>query len=307
MAGSVARGAGFGLLLAALGTVVLTPDAMFMRLSEMSGFQMTAWRGFLMGGVMLLAWAMTSRDRAGDIRQIPTRAGLLIVVCQFFNSMLFCLGIAAAPAAIVLIGIAAVPVFSALLSWVILREATHPLTWIAIVAVLFGIFIAITGKGAQFDVTAVIGVAFGLGGALVLAILTLIWRALFAATVNHELADAEGMHPERVNIIFMLLMAAVIAISMKIVGVLLITAMLIIPTAAARRFSSGPEQMALLAAGIGAAAVIAGLFGSLEWDTPAGHSIVVAALLLFILSIVPLFSSRRQNRPVEEARRGNQP
>jgi zinc transport system permease protein len=78
------------------------------------------------------------------------------------------------------------------------------------------------------------------------------------------------MNPERVNIIFMLLMAAVIAISMKIVGVLLITAMLIIPAATARRFSSGPEQMALLAAVIGAASVIGGLFGSLEWDTPAG-------------------------------------
>ena len=177
MAGSVARGAGFGLLLAALGTVVLTPDAMFMRLSEMSGFQMTAWRGFLMGGVMLLAWAMTSCDRAGDIRQIPTRAGGIIVVCQFFNSMLFCLGIAAAPAAIVLIGIAAVPVFSALLSWLILREATHPLTWLAIVAVTVGIFIAVTGKGAQFDRDAVIGVDFWLGVALVLALNFTVLRA----------------------------------------------------------------------------------------------------------------------------------
>ncbi|MEL7280407.1 MAG: DMT family transporter [Pseudomonadota bacterium] len=177
MADRLKRGPAFGLVLAMLGTVTLTPDAMFMRLSDMSGFQMAAWRGFLMGGVMLLAWAMTSRNRAGDIRQIPTRAGLLIVVCQFFNSMLFCLGIAAAPAAIVLIGIAAVPVFSALLSWVILREATHPLTWIAIVAVLFGIFIAITGKGAQFDVTSVIGVAFGLGVALVLALNFTVLRA----------------------------------------------------------------------------------------------------------------------------------
>lgn len=127
-----------------------------------------------------------------------------------------------------------------------------------------------------------------IGGAAVLGVLALIWRPLFAATVNQEIADAEGTRPERANFVFMLLMAAVIAISMKIVGVLLITAMLIIPAAAARRFSTGPEQMAVLAAAIGAACVIAGLFGSLEWDTPSGPSIVVAALVFFVVSVSPI-------------------
>jgi zinc transport system permease protein len=75
---------------------------------------------------------------------------------------------------------------------------------------------------------------------------------------------------------------------MKIVGVLLITAMLIIPAATSRRFATGPEQMAVLAAIMGAIAVVAGLFGSLEWDTPSGPSIVVAALALFVLSLTPL-------------------
>ena len=126
-----------------------------------------------------------------------------------------------------------------------------------------------------------------MGGALVLIVLAMIWRSLFAATVNIELAEAEGMKPERANVIFMLLMAAVIAISMKIVGVLLITALLIIPAAAARRFAAGPEQMAILSGLIGVAAVVSGLFGSLEWDTPAGPSIVVGALALFVISILP--------------------
>lgn len=126
------------------------------------------------------------------------------------------------------------------------------------------------------------------GGAVVLAVLAVVWRPLFAATVNRELAEAEGMHPDRANVIFMLLMAGVIAISMKIVGVLLITALLIIPAATARRFATGPEQMAILAAVIGAAGVIAGLFGSLEWDTPSGPSIVVAALVFFLMSLLPL-------------------
>ena len=150
------------------------------------------------------------------------------------------------------------------------------------------------------------------GGAIVLAVLAAIWRPLFAGTVNRELAQAEGMNPERADIVFMLLMAAVIAISMKIVGVLLITAMLIIPAATARRLSSGPEQMALLAAGVGAASVVGGLFGSLEWDTPAGPSIVVAALMLFVLSLVPLQLLRGgTSQPTEDGpappAKGNRP
>ncbi len=158
------------------------------------------------------------------------------------------------------------------------------MTWIRVdlMGFLFGDILAVTPS----DI-----VVIWAGGALVLLILVLIWRSLFAATVNIELAQAEGMQPERANVIFMLLMAAVIAISMKIVGVLLITALLIIPAAAARRFASGPEQMAILAALIGVVGVLLGLFGSLEWDTPAGPSIVVAALGLFIISmiLIPFF------------------
>ena len=126
------------------------------------------------------------------------------------------------------------------------------------------------------------------GGVAVLAALFLTWHALFAATVNSELAEAEGLQPRRSNFVFVLLMATVIAISMKIVGVLLITALLIIPAATARRFAGGPEQMAVLAVLIGVAAVVGGLYGSLAWDTPSGPSIVVAAMLLFLLSLSPL-------------------
>lgn len=162
------------------------------------------------------------------------------------------------------------------------------MTWVRfdLMGLLFGDILAVS----RSDLATI-----WLGGAVVLAILAAIWRPLFAATVNRELAEAEGMNPARANIIFMLLMAAVIAIAMKIVGVLLITAMLIIPAATARRFASGPEQMAILAAVIGAASVVAGLFGSLQWDTPSGPSIVVAALLFFLMSLVPI--GRRLTRP----------
>jgi zinc transport system permease protein len=130
-------------------------------------------------------------------------------------------------------------------------------------------------------------VAIYAGGALVLAVLASIWTPLFAATISRELAEAEGLKPDRANLVFMILLATVIAISMKIVGVLLITAMLIIPAATARRLAGGPEQMAVIAALVGVVAVVAGLFGSLEWDTPSGPSIVVAALALFLLSLSP--------------------
>ncbi|MCY1708835.1 metal ABC transporter permease [Pannonibacter sp. SL95] len=132
-----------------------------------------------------------------------------------------------------------------------------------------------------------IGLIYG-GGAAVLGVLAMIWQPLFAATVSADLAEAEGLKPARANLIFMVLMATVIAIAMKIVGVLLITALLIIPAATARRLATGPEQMAVLAAIAGAVAVLAGLFGSLEFDTPSGPSIVVAAMLLFGVSLTPV-------------------
>ena len=84
-----------------------------------------------------------------------------------------------------------------------------------------------------------------IGGALILLVLKLIWKPLFASTVNYELAEAEGMNPGRVNAIFTILMAAIIAISIKMVGLLLITGMLIIPAAMARNLSNNPVQMVI--------------------------------------------------------------
>ena len=127
-----------------------------------------------------------------------------------------------------------------------------------------------------------------IGGAVIIAAMGLIWRRLFAATVNYDLSVAEGIKPQFVNAVFMVIVAAVIAASMKLVGVLLITALLIIPAATARRFASSPEQMALLASLIGVISVALGLNGSLAWDTPAGPSIVVAAMGCFALSLIKL-------------------
>ena len=74
------------------------------------------------------------------------------------------------------------------------------------------------------------------------------------------------------------------AVTVRIIGVLLITALLVIPAATARRFATSPESMAIFAALIGAIAVVAGLAASLQWDTAAGPSIVAATLIMFLLS-----------------------
>jgi zinc transport system permease protein len=155
------------------------------------------------------------------------------------------------------------------------------MTWVRIdlLSYLFGDLLAVS----RLDIALIWG-----GGAAVLAILAAVWRPLLAATVSEELAAAEGLHPERARLVFMLLMAGVIAIAMKIVGILLITSLLVIPAAAARRFAGGPEAMAVLAALTGALAVALGLTASLQWDTPSGPSVVVAALALFLLSLASL-------------------
>src|SRR5690554_453985 len=120
---------------------------------------------------------------------------------------------------------------------------------------------------------------------VVLGALIALWRKLIAITVHEDLALIDGIPVTAVRTLLMLLMAAVIAISMKIVGVLLITALLIIPAATARRLSRSPEQMALLAMLTGAMSVTAGLAASWFWDWPTGPAIVIAATAAFLLSL----------------------
>ena len=130
-----------------------------------------------------------------------------------------------------------------------------------------------------------------IGGAIILVVLKLIWKSLFASTVNYELAEAEGLNPDRAKAIFTILMAAVIAISIKMVGLLLITGMLIIPAAMARNISTSPQQMVFYSVIGGLLSVVLGLFTSLEFNSSSGPSIIAAALFLFILSLLKIKQS----------------
>jgi zinc transport system permease protein len=120
----------------------------------------------------------------------------------------------------------------------------------------------------------------------VIALLLWLWKPLINITVHEELASVEGVKTSVVRTALMLITALVIAIAMKIVGVLLITALLIIPAATARRVSSTPEQMAVMASLIAMLTVMMGLAMSYYSDTQAGPSVVVCAALLFTLSLV---------------------
>ena len=119
------------------------------------------------------------------------------------------------------------------------------------------------------------------------------WNGFLAITVHEELAEVEGVPVGRLHCLMVMMIALLIAVSMKIVGVLLITSLLIIPPAAARRIAQTPEQMALGASVIGCLSVGGGLLMSWEWDTPAGPSIVVSACAIFVLlTLVPALRRR---------------
>ncbi|MFZ1467950.1 MAG: iron chelate uptake ABC transporter family permease subunit [Paracoccaceae bacterium] len=122
------------------------------------------------------------------------------------------------------------------------------------------------------------------GAALVAALMVWRWQALLTTTLNEDLAHSTGINPARERLILTLALAVVVAVALKVVGALLIAAMLIIPAAAARGLARSPEAMAVGAVAVGALSALAGLVLSLWQDTPAGPSIIVAAALLFALS-----------------------
>lgn len=124
------------------------------------------------------------------------------------------------------------------------------------------------------------------GVATVLGLLLWQWNALLAITVNAELAQVEGVAVYRGRLLLMLITALTIALAIKFVGALLITSLLIIPAAAARRYARTPEAMAVIATLVGALSVNSGLLLSWYYDTPVGPSIVLMATLLFTLSLL---------------------
>ena len=154
-------------------------------------------------------------------------------------------------------------------------------------------------------------VLIGLGGLFGLAMLAMIWRPLVAATLHEGMAAAEGAKPLRNQVLYMALVAAVVAVGMQVVGALLVVALMIVPAAAARTLARTPEQMALVAVLIAVLSSVLGLYGSLWLDTPTGPTIVAVAAFLFLACLVfdggvqQLSRSRGVRRGVARAPEGD--
>jgi drug/metabolite transporter (DMT)-like permease len=164
----------YGLMIAFAGALVLTPDTLFMRLSGLDAAAMLAWRGLLMGTTLILFWLVIAGPKAlGELRSLATRAGVIVVACQVMNAVLFNAGIAVAPVALVLLGLATVPVFSAIAAYLIGGERLTLATMFTIVLVMAGIALAVLGhdqQGITLDGRAVFGALAGLSVAVAFAV-----------------------------------------------------------------------------------------------------------------------------------------
>lgn len=149
-------------------------------------------------------------------------------------------------------------------------------TRIDLMAYLFGDILSVT----RMDLILMWATSLG-----VITALVFIWQPLLNMTVHEDLAQVEGVPIHKIRTVLMLLMALVIAMAMKVVGVLLITALLIIPAAAARRLTHSPETMAITASLLGCLAVLMGLWASYQFDSPAGPSVVLSAGFLYLVSL----------------------
>ena len=145
---------------------------------------------------------------------------------------------------------------------------------IDLMAYLFGDILAVS----RLDLAIIWG-----GAVSVVGLIAWRWSALLTSTLNEELAYAAGLNPRREQMILTLALAITVAVAIKVVGVLLIAAMLVIPAAAARGLSRTPETMAIIAGMIGAVSAVAGLRGAYVFDTPAGPTIVCVAAIAFAL------------------------
>ncbi|MGM0769916.1 MAG: metal ABC transporter permease [Pseudomonadota bacterium] len=157
---------------------------------------------------------------------------------------------------------------------------------IDLMAYLFGDILAV----GKTDLAVIWG-----GAALVLVMIGYRWSALLLSTLNPDLALASGISPRREQLVLTIALAIVVAVAIKVVGVLLIAAMLIIPAATARRFSRTPEAMAVMAAVVGVCANIAGLAFSYHFDSPTGPTIVCVVAFLFVALNVVNALIRRTN------------
>ena len=208
--------------------------------------------------------------------------GLALDISLYLAVVAVCLGLAGALTALqhqqqlasdTLLGIVAHTTLALGVIAISLQEGIQ----VDLFAYLFGDLLAVGWQDA---------LALWAGAVLILLLMLWQWRSLLSITVSEELAQVEGVAVQRTRLLLMLLLALLIAGAIRTVGVLLITSLLVIPAASARRLTQTPAQMAAVASVLGTLAVLAGLTVSWFANTPVGPSIVVAASSLFVLTLL---------------------
>ena len=173
----------FGVSIALLGALVISPDTLFMRWAEMTGFQMMAWRGFLASLGFFLIWIVVNRGNRDelwepqtlieDLKGIINKWAIIIIFCQFCSTSLFSIGVSVGPVSLVLFGTATIPIFAAVFASLLLSETLNKYTLVTMISVSIGIIIAIFGareSGVILNFWSLIGALCGLGVALTIAI-----------------------------------------------------------------------------------------------------------------------------------------
>jgi zinc transport system permease protein len=192
-----------------------------------------------------------------------------LAICFSFAALLLWLQNKRILATDTLLGILA---HSALSSGIVAMSFVHHAR-VDLYAYLFGDILTVTTQDIY---------VIGAGSALVLTCLLIYWVPLLMMTIHEDLAKAEGVHTYRQQMILIGLMTLIVAISIRMVGIMLITSLLIIPAACARQIARSPEGMAITAAIIGIVSVALGICASLQWNTPTGPSMVCSSALLFV-------------------------
>lgn len=121
---------------------------------------------------------------------------------------------------------------------------------------------------------------------VVLLDIVLLYKELFFASLDPELAQASGLPVKAINFMMVMLAAIAVAISIRIVGVLLIGALMVIPVISAMQYGRGFFTTMVLSVVFSITSVIAGLFASYYFNLASGGAIVMVALLIFLFSLV---------------------
>ncbi|MDR2995388.1 MAG: metal ABC transporter permease [Bacillus cereus] len=140
--------------------------------------------------------------------------------------------------------------------------------------------------GSVSAVTSTDLIIIGIVAIVVVATIILLYKELFLLSFDEEYAVSTGLRAKWIHFIFIILVALVIAVSMRVVGVLLVSSLMTLPVAASIRIAKGFKQTILFSILFGEIAVIGGMFASYQLDLAPGGTIVMIAVLILIGAIL---------------------